>query len=313
MLRKFYLPIGRSHLTPAICWHFRIKPFKVGLAIFRFWHNYSSVNTTRTNTFTTDRTGTGTKQWSDYSHNICTGCSHGCLYCYAHSLVARFKHGLRTNDQWRQQRLSDKGRQLGADVGKKKGLVMFPTAHDITPEFLDESLTTIKNLLKNNQVLIVSKPHLSVIETLCRELEPQKANVMFRFSLGTLNQQQTDFWEPFAPKPNERLAALQHAYKAGYKTSISAEPMLDDNLGMLELVKAVDPLVTDTIWLGKMQRVNGTQNRGIEGFAIRLAFIKEWQRDEYILRLVELLATNPKVKWKDSIKRVIEKHRQAKK
>jgi hypothetical protein len=31
------------------------------------------------------------------------------------------------------------------------------------------------------------------------------------------------------------------------------------------------------------------------------------------LRLVELLATNPKVKWKDSIKRVIEKHRQAKK
>ena len=260
-----------------------------------------------TDTFASKRTGTGTKEWSDFSYNICTGCVHGCLYCYAHNMAARFKPNLRTNEQWRQQQISVKGRQLGAEVGKK-GVVMFPTTHDITPEFLEQSLTTIRNLLRNNSVLIVSKPHLSVIKTLCRELKLAKAKVMFRFSLGTLNAQQTDFWEPVAPKPSERLAALKHAFKMGYSTSISAEPMLDDNVGIMKLVQTVKPYVTDTIWLGKMQRVNRAQNHVLDGFDVRLAFINEWQTDENILDLVDRLRTHAKVKWKDSIKKVIAEH-----
>ena len=294
-----------AQVAPAsIFWFYIRKSPNVWLASNTKCLYFHSMSTT---TFAATRTGTGTKEWSDFSYNICTGCQHGCLYCYAHNNRARFGKSLRTNDQWRQQHLSDKGQQLGSKVGKK-GVVMFPTSHDITPEFLDQSLATIKNLLLNNSVLVVSKPHLCVIETLCRELTPNRDKVMFRFSIGSLNEQQTDFWEPGAPKPSERITALQYAYNAGYATSVSAEPMLDDNLGMRKLVNTVDPYVTDTIWLGKMQRVNRVQNHGFTGFDMRLAFIKEWQSDENILHLVKLLATHPKVKWKDSISKVIKKN-----
>lgn len=56
---------------------------------------------------------------------------------------------------------------------------MFPTSHDITPKFLQESLT-IRNLLRHNKVLLVSKPHLPVVRTLCREPKKRKGDIMFR-------------------------------------------------------------------------------------------------------------------------------------
>ena len=260
------------------------------------------------NTFVTKRAGTGTKEWSDFSYNICSGCEHGCLYCYAKSYAGRFNPEMRVPGRWQKQQLTEKGRLLGKDMGKK-GVVMFPTTHDITPNFLKESVETINNLLKNNKVLIVTKPHLEVIKRLCKELAKQKKKVMFRFTIGSLNEGQCAFWEPGAPKPKERVKAIQHAFKAEFQTSVSIEPMLDDNAGTRELVRAVDPYVTDTIWIGKMQRVPKTQNAHIDGFDIRMAFVKEWQKDANILSLVESLKANKKVEWKDGIKKVLKKHK----
>jgi DNA repair photolyase len=157
------------------------------------------------------------------------------------------------------------------------------------------------------------RPRLAGFEVtgdrLCKELAKQKKKVLFRFTIGSLNENQCAFWEPGAPKPEERIKSLKHAFNAGFKTSVSVEPMLDDNVGTLELVRAVDPYVTDTIWIGKMQRVPKIRNAHIDGFETRLAFIKEWQKDENILRLVKTLGANKKVKWKDSIKKVLKKHK----
>jgi len=59
---------------------------------------------------------------------------------------------------------------VGAEV-KPVGVVMFPTTHDRTPEFLPQFLATLKNLGRHNPVLIVTKPHRSVVAALCREFE----------------------------------------------------------------------------------------------------------------------------------------------
>ncbi len=256
----------------------------------------------------TERTGRGTKEWSDHSYNICRGCEHGCLYCYAKALACRFEKSMRLPGNWDKQTLNPGKSRYGAEVGRK-GVVMFPTSHDITPNFLAESLRTIENLLVNNQVLIVSKPHLKVVRSLCSALARRKEDVMFRFTIGSLDAGLCRFWEPGAPVPAERIECLEHAYREGFKTSVSVEPMLAGREETIKLVDRLAPAVTDTIWIGKMQRIPSKLNQHIDGFAGAVALVKAQQTDAQIVRLATSLNGNPKVRWKDSIKAVLEKSR----
>ena len=202
--------------------------------------------------FSGSRRGTGTREWSDRSYNICVGCQHGCLYCYAKRQRNRIHPDVRRiPSSWRQQRLNPRITKFGAEVGRG-GVVMFPTSHDITPRFLPKSVRTIRNILKHNTLIILSKPHLPVVRALCREFADHKESLLFRFTIGTLNRKLAAFWEPGAPAPAERIRALKHAFRLGFKTSVSAEPMIGDADDTVELVNRVSPYVTDTVWIGKM-------------------------------------------------------------
>jgi len=250
--------------------------------------------------------GNGTREWSDFSYNICIGCSHGCLYCYAKSFRARFDEDVWIPGNWERQQLRPRAK-LGADL-KGQGVVMFPTTHDLTPEFLPEATMTIRNLLNGgNQVLIVSKPHLSVVRHLCQEFGSQRSRILFRFTIGALDDDLLSFWEPGAPTAMERLAALRHAFAAGFATSVSVEPMVDAVGATVVLVNTVSPLVSDTIWIGKMQRVPIKLNAHVPGFTEARETIRLQQTDSEILRLVQMLQCHTKVRWKDSIKAVMER------
>ena len=256
--------------------------------------------------FNQNRAGTGTKEWSDKSVNCCKGCDNFCRYCYG-MFGARRRKQIADILDW--QNMTVKPHMVDAAARKFEGVVMFPTTHDITPSVLPACLETLNNLLSHgNEVLIVSKPHLSVIKTLCTELAQYREQIQFRFTIGSLSPATIRLWETNAPLPAERIAALRHAHRLGYRTSISMEPMLGGNAEMIELVKTVEPYVTDTIWLGKLNR--GVTSRGLSPEdAARLEVAKKavrhGQRDSEILALVAALEGNPKVRWKDSIKDVI--------
>jgi len=202
-----------------------------------------------------------------------------------------------------------KQHMIDAAARKFEGVVMFPTTHDITPSVLPACLETLRNLLSHdNQVLVVSKPHLSVIKTLCSELANYRSQIQFRFTIGSLSEETCKLWEPGAPSPVERIEALKHAFGKGFRTSVSMEPMLGGNSEMIRLVATVEPFVTDTIWLGKLNR--GVSAQGMTATdAARLEVAKKAVRlgqcDSEILALVTALQGNPKVRWKDSIKKVI--------
>ena len=72
-----------------------------------------------------------------------------------------------------------------------------------------------KLLAAGNEVLIVTKPHLECVERLCRELAAYKEKIVFRFTIGAMDDELLAFWEPGAPAFAERLAALKHAHAAG--------------------------------------------------------------------------------------------------
>jgi len=86
------------------------------------------------------------------------------------------------------------------------------------------------------------------------------------------------------------------------------EPMLDTNEDhIVRAVEKFDPYVTDAIWLGKANRLlqRLKANNEEELMAVEAAVLIESQSDDRILALYDRLKAHPKVKWKDSIKKVV--------
>ncbi|NLN48441.1 MAG: hypothetical protein GX154_05005 [Clostridiales bacterium] len=257
--------------------------------------------------FDKNRTGTGTKEWSEHSYNIQKGCKNNCLYCYARANALRFKL-IASTDEWKNEVIRENA--VKKTWGKKDGVIMFPTTHDITLNNIKHVIETLtRMLIAGNHVLIVSKPCLSCIEQICTELSDFRSQIMFRFTIGSLNRADCLFWEPNAPEPRERLLALIFAYEHGYKTSVSMEPILGDYDEALRTFYAVEQYVTDTVWIGKMNKVRRRVDLTIPGALDWVAQIECTQDDWNILMLVDRLEVEPKVRWKDSVKQVIEKCR----
>ena len=244
----------------------------------------------------------GTLEWAVANVNCVSGCSHGCRYCYAKwNACDRFKQV--AHEDWENKRVRLK------DVSKSQkhyaGTVMFPTTHDICPDVLEPCMEVIgKILAADNDILIVSKPHLSCIEAICAKFADWKERILFRFTIGAKSDDILGYWEPGAPKFSERLASLRHAFENGYKTSVSCEPMLDSD-GVFDLFATLKPYVTDSIWIGKLNRIEGRVKIESVEDQRRVEAIKAGQTDEKIKAIYEALKNEPKVRWKESIKAVV--------
>jgi len=256
-----------------------------------------------TTILTETRPPTGTQEWATSNVNIQDGCEHDCRYCYAKTMAIRFKRA--TPSSWKRPRLRQ--HDLDRSFTRRSGRIMFPTAHDITDQNIDECLTVLSRMLAaGNNLLIVSKPSLSCVKRLCGELATYRAQIVFRFSIGSTDNAVLSYWEPGAPSFKARLACLQYAYAKDFQTSISGEPMLDGDPDAL--IAAVRPYVTDSIWLGKINRLRNIlpQNCPRDLEAIRRGdAIMATQSDTTILALYARFRKDPFIKWKDSIKSVV--------
>ena len=256
-----------------------------------------------TTTLTGIRPPTGTQEWAASNVNIQDGCEHDCRYCYAKTMAIRFKRV--TPASWKRPRLRQ--HDLDRSFTKRSGRIMFPTAQDITDQNIDECLTVLSRMLATgNDLLIVSKPRLSCVKRLCEELATYQAQIVFRFSIGSTNDAVLSYWEPGAPSFKARLACLQYAYANDFQTSVSGEPMLDGDPDAL--IAAVHHYVTDSIWLGKINRLRNIlpQNCPRDSEAIRRGeALMATQTDAAIGALYRRHRNDPLIKWKDSIKSVV--------
>jgi DNA repair photolyase len=245
----------------------------------------------------------GTREWSTKTVNCCTGCSHNCRYCYAkYDAVKRHKR-LRWDD-WENEMV----RQRDVDKGYRyhQGTIMFPSSHDITENNFQACFIVLEKLLRaGNRVLCVSKPHLSCIREICDHLKDYQDKILFRFSIGAFDNQILSFWEPGAPSYEERKECLKYAFDNGYATSVSIEPMLDSD-HIFELVDDLSPYITDSIWIGKMNQPRSRVDITDDVVEAAVAKIQAGQTDERIVEIYEALKTNPIIKWKESIKKVVD-------
>ncbi len=243
----------------------------------------------------------GFREWAKHSVNYATGCSNDCLYCYAKGMAIRF--GRLTADQWPEEHVREK------DVVKRHktydGRVMIPTSHDITPNNLDAGITVIGNLLEaGNELLIVSKPRVPCIEAICQRFADAQSRILFRFTIGAMDDGILSFWEPGAPTYAERRDALCLAYCMGFSTSVSIEPMLDIER-VAQLVADLEGCVSDSIWIGKMNHIKKAMRYADDKAREAFAGIEAGQTDASILSIYEQLKDNPKIKWKEGIKKIV--------
>jgi len=75
-----------------------------------------------------------------------------------------------------------------------------------------------------------------------------------------------------------------------------------------EFYYAVEPLVTEDIWFGKMGGVGGFTKHSDPEVVRRAVELQKHYKADNILQFVERMTGLPKVEWKDSIKKVINKH-----
>jgi len=244
----------------------------------------------------------GTREWAALNANCVKGCENSCVYCYSRfNAVKRFKT-IKPNE-WGNPVIDwDK---VTKKWNKKDGVIMFPTQHDITPKVLEACVEMLHNILYcGNKVLIVSKPNLECIKRLCKELMAYRNNILFRFTIGALDNKVLKYWEPNAPSFGERFDSLQYAYNMDYETSVSCEPMLDSD-GIVQLFDILEPYVTDGIWIGMMNNI---------GQRVEVANKKDKEEVEKIIlgqtkkRIFEIyneLKDDPKIRWKESFKSVL--------
>jgi len=252
---------------------------------------------------------TGTREWSESSVNIQLGCEHGCRYCYARYNAVKFRKWC-TDEQWLEPVITRA--KVTRSFLKRKGIVMFPTTHDITPRNLSESICVLGKLLNaGNKVLLVSKPHFDCIATICEEFMQYRKRLIFRFTIGSIDDRILSFWEPNAPSFEERKQSLMYAYAFGFCTSVSCEPFLDYEMErVVALYFRLKPYITNSFWLGKLREFN----RRVDMFDITseqegkfVKPLKAAQTDEVIWEIYQRLQNERLVKWKDSIREVIER------
>lgn len=251
---------------------------------------------------TTTKTKTGTFEWAKHRLNIVKGCENDCLYCYAKAASSQRKQTKPEEWQYPVPNKSKNNRII-----KKDGLIMYPTTHDITPSNLEDSIDIIhKHVEIGNEILIVSKPRLDCIMRIADTFLDYQNQILFRFSIGSADNTVLKFWEPNASCYEERVQCLKYVFQLGYNTSISCEPMLDDDIDFV--INDIRGYVSDSIWIGKMKmlktrlKLNRVVNAEVEKRATELL---ELQNDVAITRLYERYRDDNLIKWKDSIKEVV--------
>ncbi len=244
----------------------------------------------------------GTKEWAVANIDCCTGCSHGCRYCYARYDAVVRKKTVEAAD-WEKPvvRIEDVERDFPLYLGQ----VMFPTTHDIFPSNLQACAQVLERLIASgNMVLVVSKPHPDCITYLCRRFAKARNQILFRFTITANDDKILRFWEPAAPSYEERMESLRHAFQMQFQTSVSIEPILDSK-NVVQLVEDLSPLVTHSIWLGKMNKIAKRVVCDSKEMEQELQRIRRGQTQEKIAQIHGRIQDNPLIRWKESIKEVV--------
>jgi hypothetical protein len=197
------------------------------------------------------------REYAPLAANLYTGCTHGCRYCYAPSVLRRSREAFAADVRPRAGVLE----QLWKDVKHlavrgEKGPVLLSFTSDpyqsaerkwgvtrkaiaiLAAAGLDVRVLTKRPgfaLQRDTDILLAARAELGV--SLCWTKECDRAA-----------------WEPAAEAVSTRVQALRIAARAGLRTWVSIEPVIDP-------AQALDVLDLDTVDVFKIGKLNHDRER----------------------------------------------------
>ena len=191
----------------------------------------------------------------DYAVNCYTGCSHGCVYCYAR-FVTRFTH---PHEPWGGfVDIKENAVQVLAKEVKRRrvGNVMLSSVCDAWQPVESKALLTRQciELLVQHRFPIRS---LTKSALAARDLDLLKlGDVEFGATITTLDPNLAKLFEPGASPPQARLELLQTAKSKGLKTYAFLGPLVpflsDTERNITGLLKAVKEIGVDYFYIDKL-------------------------------------------------------------
>jgi DNA repair photolyase len=158
--------------------------------------------------------------------DLVLGCVSNCRYCF--SKTNKIRKGLKTSENWKDEVLI--GRTIGDSYPRQTKQVMYPASHNLSPTFLNPSLTFIEQILKGgNSLFVVCKPYFPVIQRIVTEFKTFLPKITFSFTITSVDESTLRFWEPGAPDFEERLESLKYARSAGFRANVFCQPILDED------------------------------------------------------------------------------------
>lgn len=166
-------------------------------------------------------------EYGDYALNIYTGCPHGCYYCFAPSVLRRYRETFHGHVEPRKDIYKETGAQLYRDniTGK---LIHLCFTCDPYPLGIDNIVTRdIIKLLKNsgNHVQILTKNGIGAMRDL--DLLDERDWIGITYAGYQCSPVQCPKEEPNAGWPIDRFRLLVTAKNKGIKTWVSCEPVFD--------------------------------------------------------------------------------------
>lgn len=171
-----------------------------------------------------------------YSFSPYTGCTHGCIYCYASSYIPNFFNCRPKKELMR--RLMNDMRKID-----KRFVISISNSSDPYPSIEQKFRLTrdcLRLLVANNcKLLIITKSDI-----VKRDIDIlSKARVCVSFTITTLDEELAKKLEPNAPLPEKRLKAIHSLIDASIPVAVRIDPIIPKvNDKIEEIIKVLAEL-----------------------------------------------------------------------
>jgi DNA repair photolyase len=164
-------------------------------------------------------------EYADLACNLYTGCTHGCLYCYAPKMLRRKPEEFHTEVKPRKDIL----KKLEKEAPSHKGKEVF-LCFTCDPYPCGQSIETTRKAIK---ILHSNGVAVNILTKGGRRamgdfdlLEKNPTLSKFGATLTFDNDVDSKKWEPWGDDPFYRMATLEKAHERGIPTWVSLEPVI---------------------------------------------------------------------------------------
>ncbi len=188
-------------------------------------------------------------EYAPWAVNLYSGCGHGCTYCYAPSAIRMDRQKFYSHPSPRKDILARLEKNATKMAGIVPQVLLSFTSDPYQPIEADQKVTRRAiEILKGNGININILTKGGKLST--RDFDLLDHKDKYGITLTCLDGQLSRRWEPWAPLPEERIAALREAKQRGIGTWVSLEPVIDQDTP-LEIIDRIAPIVG--MWkVGKM-------------------------------------------------------------